>query len=535
MPERPHPGAPEPSPAPKDTPIPPPSLPKAGLSGLDLPDPNAPETLERHFWESLRDLAREESLPLPKTRWYQRFLRPRRRRYPDGGGEDPFPMEGPCVKGRRHAFIERSFQEDSCQPTVPKRIYLCRKCGKVYRGFYPTRYGDIVGEDPISDLDAEWEKRGQPSRRKRWPLVLPGLLVLLLLLSHLGKGGAPQQPSSSAPAPVIQTELDFAVEDGTEPIEVETYLESDWYLYLYDSAYLDLWLDTPVTHAQLKARVRANPDIPAAFRDFLCLFIDRLAEKQPQAELRPFYENLKTLKVVECDERELLMASLSADSSGCYVSSENCIYVLKDKTYTEGTWDFQVMFHELCHAMRTYRRAEKDPRLGKDVLCTAGLYHCEVLPDEMFNSVFAVSLFDYDEWDIAYQLQSNYLVLLLQSTDAITATDYMNHSQSWLYRRLDEFTGHVNYAETIFRLIQAQYDDYHSDRIDYPPETFYPLYDYLSELYLNAHLAPGSSAEEASAVMDAMLERLLFDVPEGYAIPADYFYQYLESYLARTA
>lgn len=247
MPERPNADAPEPSPAPKDTPLPPPFLPKTGLSGLDLPDPDDPEALERHFWETLRDLAREESLPLPKTRWYQRFLRPRRRRYPDGGGEDPFPMEEPCVRGRRHAFIERSFQEASCLPTAPKRIYLCRKCGKVYRGFYPTRYGDIVGEDPISDLDAEWEKRGKPPRRKRWPLVLPGLLVLLLLLSRLGTGRSPQQPSSSAPAPVIQTELDFSVEDGTEPIQVETYLESDWYLYLYlyDSAYLDLWLDTP--------------------------------------------------------------------------------------------------------------------------------------------------------------------------------------------------------------------------------------------------------------------------------------------------
>ena len=483
--------------------------------------------------EVLGQHVREESLPLPKTRWHQRIFRPSPHWYPDNGGEDPFPMEEPCLKGRRHAFIERTIYQNSCQPTMPKRSFHCRRCGEVYRGSCPTRYGTVVGEGPISDLDAEWEKRGKPSRRKRWPLVLPGLLVLLLLLSRLGTGGAPQQPSSSAPAPAIQTELDFAVEDGAEPIAVETYLESDWYLYLYDSAYLDLWLDTPVTHAQLKALVRTNPDIPAAFRDFLCLFIDRLAEKQSQADLRPFYENLKTLKVAECDERELLMASLSADFSGCYVSSENYIYVRKDKTYTEGTWDFQVMFHELCHAMRTYHRTEKDPRLGKDILYTAGLYHCEVLPDEMFHSVFAVSLFDYDEWDIAYQLQSNYL--LLQSTDAITATDYMNHSQSWLYRRLDEFTGHVNCAGTIFRLIQAQYDDCHSDRTDCPPETFYPLYDCLSELCLNAHLTPGCSAGEARAVMDAMLERLLFDVPEGYVIPTDYFYQYLESYLARTA
>ena len=150
----------------------------------------------------------------------------------------------------------------------------------------------------------------------------------------------------------------------------------------------------------------------------------------------------------------------------------------------------------------------------------------------MFNSLFAVSLFDYDEWDIAYQLQSNYLALIFQSTDAITPTDYMNHSQSWLYRKLDEANGDVNYAETVFRLIDAQYQDYHSDRIDYPPETFYPLYDYVAGMYLRAHLTPGMTAEEARAVMDAMLERLLFDVPEDYRIPTEHFYQYLENYLA---
>lgn len=370
--------------------------------------------------------------------------------------------------------------------------------------------------------------RPTPRRKRRLLLLLIPAAILLLLFRPRGA-----EPSVSKDPPAIRTELDFPVEDGAEPIEVETYLENDWYLYLYDSEYLDMWLDYgSVTPEQLKARVRANPDITPRFQDFLCLFIDRLAEKQPQAELRPFYENLKTLKVVECTERELMMASLSPDSSGCYVSTENCIYVLKDKEYPEGTWDFQVMFHELCHAMRTYRRNEEDPRLGKTVTYTAGLRHSEVIPDEMFNSLFAVSLFDYDEWDIAYQLQSNYLALIFQSTDTITPTDYMNHSQSWLYRKLDEANGDVNYAETVFRLIDAQYQDYHSDRIDYPPETFCPLYDYVAGMYLRAHLTPGMTAEEARAVMDAMLERLLFDVPEDYRIPTEHFYQYLENYLA---
>lgn len=169
-------------------PVPPrpvPPLPGTDLSGLDLPDLNDPEAMKRHFLEVLGQYVQEEYLPLPKTRWYQRFLRPRRRQYPDNGGEDPFPMEELCRKGRRHVFIERTIYQNSCQPTVPKRIYLCRRCGEVYRGLYPTRYGDVVGEDPIPDLAAEWKKRSKPSR-KRWPLLLLVLGLALIVLSRLG-------------------------------------------------------------------------------------------------------------------------------------------------------------------------------------------------------------------------------------------------------------------------------------------------------------------------------------------------------------
>ena len=49
------------------------------------------------------------------------------------------------------------------------------------------------------------------------------------------------------------------------------------------------------------------------------------------------------MEVVECKEDELLKVSWDVYSCGCYVKSENKIYVLKDKEYEEGTWDYQVI------------------------------------------------------------------------------------------------------------------------------------------------------------------------------------------------
>ena len=55
-------------------------------------------------------------------------------------------------------------------------------------------------------------------------------------------------------------------------------------------------------------------------------------------------------------------------------------------------------------------------------------------------------------------------------------------------------------------------------------------YDYISNMYLGKHLKAGMSQEEARGIMDEMLEKLLFDVPEEYHIDRDHFYEYLEKY-----
>ena len=63
------------------------------------------------------------------------------------------------------------------------------------------------------------------------------------------------------------------------------------------------------------------------------------------------------------------------------------------------------------------------------------------------------------------------------------------------------------------------------DLVDHPD-----AYDYISNIYLGKHLNAGMSLEKARGIMDEMLKKLLFDVPEEYHIDRDHFYKYLEKY-----
>ena len=152
-------------------------------------------------------------------------------------------------------------------------------------------------------------------------------------------------------------------DDGTlENIEVadglvvDTYLESEWlnYIYIYDMDYLDKAIDyNSVTIEDVKEIIKNNKAISKKYKNLLNEYCDLLIAKYPDIELRVLYKNLQTLEVIECDKSDLVMKSLSMDSYGCYIRSENKIYVLEDFDYVKGTWPYQVIFHEFSHCLRT--------------------------------------------------------------------------------------------------------------------------------------------------------------------------------------
>ncbi len=221
------------------------------------------------------------------------------------------------------------------------------------------------------------------------------------------------------------------------------------------------------------------------------------------------------------------MKSLSFDSCACYFRNENKIYVVNDYVYEKGTWDYQIIYHELSHAFRDgwFTVNGNELRVQGE-----GTSFSLTIANEALNSIFAISLFDYEERDIAYQLQSNYLTIMLECMNNYKIDDYVEHSLSYFAKKLDEQNGDNNYAKIILNLIDTQYKDFHSDKIQIAQEEYYPIYDYVSDMYYKKYITPEMTYSEAKKVADTLVERVLFDVPEEYNIDTFRFYENLNDY-----
>ncbi len=324
----------------------------------------------------------------------------------------------------------------------------------------------------------------------------------------------------------------FTGGQADEEFILDTYIDNRDFsnrLYVYDMEYADLAFDyeQPSLDDFIQL-INSNSSIDERFKPIMIEYCKDLFEKYPNVEKRQFYKNLQTLSVVEVDEQEMMKATINVDAVGCYVQDENRIYLLEGHEYEPGTWDYQVIYHELSHCMRDSQFKDKDGNQVYVKFC--GLNYWDIPNAEAINSLFAVSLFDYEEKDIAYQYQSNYHKLLIECMDNYTLDDYVNHSLSYYAQQLDKYNGDDNYATSILALMETQYRDFHSSSFEAPQTEYYPVYDYVSKMYLGKHLNSNMSYEQARAVMDEMLEQLLFDVPEEYNIDTNHFYEYLNEY-----
>ncbi len=314
-------------------------------------------------------------------------------------------------------------------------------------------------------------------------------------------------------------------------LQVDSMYKSDLfnYFYVYDLDYLDEALGNKkedITSVEIKNLIKTNNSISDKFKELLYTFTDNLTTAYPDVDLRVFYENLKTLSVVECNKNDLMLNSLSADSYGCYRKDRNAIYVLEDYEYIPGTWEYQVIMHEFSHVIKT---GNWDIN-GKNVVVSfdSSYTNGEII-SEALNSIFTVRMYDKEELDIAYQLQSNYLELMLNNMDNYTLSDYINKSFTYFESKLNEYNQNED-AVRIMSLIKAQYTDYHDDSIEIEQSEFYPIYDYISNMVFKNNLHSGMSYDDAKKVCDYMIYRMTFDVPEEYNIDINHIYEYFDSY-----
>ncbi len=358
-------------------------------------------------------------------------------------------------------------------------------------------------------------------------LALTAALVIIVILSRPKPSPTLQQQVDTGPKK--PPELGFTVEDLDEPLTIDTYTLTEWRdrksLAIFDSEYLGMFFDyDSVTPEETKQVVADNPAITPRFRELLYWYIDAIARKYPEADLRILHYNLQTLEVMEVDAHQLAFEALSLSAYGCYKRAENKIYVNQDYDYAPGTWEYQVILHEFGHAARTVQRNVD----GDDIRIQLSDEYLEI-PEEALNSLFTVSLFDYEERDIAYQLPSNLFQVMLECIDDYDLGDYINHSLSYLAAKMDAQTGYNNYAMNIFRLIGAQRADYMDDSYERDQSTYYPIYDYVCQLYLERNGAAELDAAGRRALVDRLVERVTYDVPADHPLDTEEFYRYAET------
>lgn len=311
--------------------------------------------------------------------------------------------------------------------------------------------------------------------------------------------------------------------------ENDTYEYKDNTLYIYDKDFLDLVMEKEnITYDMLCRQIDRNNCIPPEFKSVLYDYCLALTTKHPNVDLRVFYNNLKTLEVETCTSEEIEVKTGISGSYGCYDSSKNEIYVIKNYDYNNDLWAHQVIFHELTHCA-IIGNYEIDG-LKVKVQPEGPKFNNEIT-SEALTTLFTVSLFDYEENGLAYQLQSNYHKIMLDCLDDnYSLDDYFNHSLSYFENALNKYNGNDD-AAVILELIQTQFKDYHSTLINASKEEYYPIIGYVCDMYYKSHISPYMEYDEMIDVAETLYSKVSRYVPNEYKIEKKQFYDHLDNYL----
>ena len=327
----------------------------------------------------------------------------------------------------------------------------------------------------------------------------------------------------------VINELLEDVREETENFELEDIVEGRRLQIILDSSKLDDAFGYPreaVTYDMIRETIQNNNNIPQKFKEMYIQLANNLEAQYPGLDLRVWYENLKTMKILEVDEMQMKVKAISVNAFACYRKDENTIYTVRDYEYVPGTWEYQVIMHEMCHPIRSgfFQMGDQEIRVQFENRSGEG-----VIIEEAMNSLFSLRSYDQNERDVAYQLQSNMIEVMVDSMDNYTYQDYVEHNITYFENELNIQNGNDKAVE-MMALINLQYKDYHNDDISVEQSVFYPLYDYISTMYYAKNLNPNMSYEEAIQVRDTLIDRITYDVPEEYNIDTNHFNEFFETY-----
>lgn len=298
-------------------------------------------------------------------------------------------------------------------------------------------------------------------------------------------------------------ELDFRWKNDYEEI-------SGKYFFVRDSkAYGEVFEINKPTFNQLKSVVEGNDKISRKYKDFILNYISDYLRLYPETNFAPFYENLKTLEIVECSDDDIKWASISATAIACYRSLENRIFVNNkiDISQKESD-DYIVLSHELTHAARTLK-LEKDNRQINTAFykeASLGSY-----TDEALDTHFMHQLRGDGSRAEHYTLASSYIRIILSCLgNNYTGSDYMNHSVNYFISEMDKFMGDNN-AEHIIALMESQMALHYNKYVETDLTNFEELFEYLTRMYMKKNLKANMSYSEASELFDKFYGEITYN------------------------
>ena len=124
-------------------------------------------------------------------------------------------------------------------------------------------------------------------------------------------------------------------------------------------------------------------------------------------------------------------------------------------------------------------------------------------------------------------------MIMLECLDDYDLCDYINHGLTYLAHKLDEQNGNNNYAVSIFKLIGELRTDALDDHYEREQKVYYPIYDYVCKMYLDKYASADMSDEEIHELVQGLIERVLYDVPEEYHVDTEEFFRFANGYMTK--
>ena len=319
------------------------------------------------------------------------------------------------------------------------------------------------------------------------------------------------------------------IAEETENFKLDTIRQSGRLTVIYDFSELDgVFNNTKedITYNTIRETIEKNHNINQKYKTLLLTLVNNLEKQYPTMDLRIWNNNLQTLQVKEVSEMEMQIKAISANAHACYRIDENVIYTVEGYEYTPGTWEYQVIMHEFCHTIKSTRSNVNGQDIRVDFKSQSGN---ATIVEEALNTLLTVRSYDKNEMDLAYQLQSNMVEIMVDSMDNYNYQDFVEHNVTYFENKLNEHNQN-DQAVKIIGLIDLQYKDHHDKQIQVEQEQFYELYDYIAKMYYDANIKPGMSHTELENIKNNFIYKLTYDVPEEYNIDINHLNEYFSTY-----